>query len=177
MKTRETDPTTSHLNSCNQVWFELSSKVIHFKEELKALALLLSLSPSWEVFYTTFTNSSTRLNLNETIGQILKEDIRRKSMGLIVNESTKEMTMFSLWEELQVVYEKKSSSSKLILIQQLLSMKMRESYPTTFHINIFNRVLFELSSQGINVNEEVKAFAPPIELDDELGGILHDICE
>ena len=55
------------------------------------------------------------------------------------------------------VYEKNSSSSKLILIRQLLNMKMREADPTTSHINTFSRVLSELFSQEINFEEEVKA--------------------
>ena len=71
----------------------------------------------------------------------------------------KETTTFSLWEKLQALYEKKSSSSKFILIRQLFNMKMRELDPATSHINTFSRVLFELSSQGINFEEEVKALA------------------
>ena len=71
----------------------------------------------------------------------------------------KETTTFSLWEKLQAVYEKKSSPSKLILIKQLFNMKMRETNPATSHINTFSRVLSELSSQGINFEEEVKALA------------------
>ena len=69
----------------------------------------------------------------------------------------KETTTFSLWEKLQAMYKKKSSSSKLILIQQLFNMKMREMDLATSHINTFSRVLSELSSQGINFEEEVKA--------------------
>ena len=69
----------------------------------------------------------------------------------------KEMTAFSLWEKLQAVHEKKSSSSKLILIRQLFNMKLRELGPATSHINTFSQVLSELSSQGINFEEEVKA--------------------
>ena len=71
----------------------------------------------------------------------------------------KETTTFKLWEKLQAVYEKQSSSSKLILIRKLFNMKMRETDPTNSHINTFSRVLSELSSQGINFEEEVKALA------------------
>ena len=63
----------------------------------------------------------------------------------------------SLWEKLHDVYEKKSSSSKLILIRQIFNMKVRETDSSTSHINTFSRVLSELSSQGINFEEEVKA--------------------
>ena len=71
----------------------------------------------------------------------------------------KETTTFSLWEKVQVVYEKKSSSSKLILIRQLFNMKVRETDLATSHTNTFYWVLSKLSSQGINFEEEVKALA------------------
>ena len=67
----------------------------------------------------------------------------------------KETTTFKLWEKLQAVYEKESSSSKLILIRKLFNMKIRETDSATSHINTFSWVLTELSSQGINFEEEV----------------------
>ena len=79
-------PTTSHINTFNRVLAELSSQGLNFEEEVKALALLSSLLASWEVFCTTFANSCLKLNLDETIGQVLSEDIRRKSMGLTIDE-------------------------------------------------------------------------------------------
>ena len=84
---RETDPATSHMNTFSRVLFELSSQGINFKEEVKAFALFSSLPASWEVFCTTFANNCPKLNLDETIGQVLLEDIRRKSMGLTIDES------------------------------------------------------------------------------------------
>ena len=60
----------------------------NFEEEVKALALLSSLPTSWEVFCTTFANNCPKLNLDKTIGQVLTEDIRRKSMGLTIDDST-----------------------------------------------------------------------------------------
>ena len=69
----------------------------------------------------------------------------------------KELTIFALWEKLQMIYEKKSSSSRVILIRQLLNMKMKSTEPTTSHSNTFSRVRTKLSSQGLNYEEEVKA--------------------
>ena len=77
MKIRGTDTATSHINTFSQVLFELSSQGINFDEEVKALALLLSLSASWEVFCTTFANNFPKLNLDKTA----------KSMGLTIDES------------------------------------------------------------------------------------------
>ena len=89
MKMRETDLTNSHINTFGRVLSELSSQGTNFKDEVKALALLSSLSASWEVFCTTFTKSCPKLNLDETIKQVLPEDIRRISMGLTIDDSAK----------------------------------------------------------------------------------------
>ena len=88
----------------------------------------------------------------------------------------KETTAFSLWEILQSIYKKKSGSSKLILIRQLFNIKMRETEPTTSHINPFTWVLTGLSSQGLNFKEEIKACAP-FEPPDKVGSLLHDCYE
>ena len=84
---RETDPVTSHITTFNRVLSDLSSQGINFEKEVKALTLLSSLPVSCEVLLTTFANNCPKLNLDETIGQVLTEDIRRKSMGLTIDES------------------------------------------------------------------------------------------
>ena len=94
-----------------------------------------------------------------SMDEIARSTIRMHLAENVYFSMAKETTTFSLWEKLQAMYEKKSSSSKLILIKQLFNMKMRETDPATSHINTFSRVLFELSSQGINFEEEVKALA------------------
>ena len=76
MTMRELDPETSHRNTFSQVLSKLSSQVINFEEEVKALALLSSLSASWEVFYTMFANNCLNLYLDQMVGQILLEDIQ-----------------------------------------------------------------------------------------------------
>ena len=79
MKMRETDPTTSHTNTFISVLTELSSQGINFEEEVKALALFSSLFVSWEVLCMTFSNNFPKLNLEETIGQILTEESRHSA--------------------------------------------------------------------------------------------------
>ena len=83
------DPVTSHINTFNRVLSKLSSQAINFEEEVKALALLLSLAVSWEVFCTTFAIICPKLNLEETIGEVLSEDIWQKSMGITIDELAK----------------------------------------------------------------------------------------
>ena len=53
------------------LWEKLQGLIqgINFKEEVKTLALLLSLPTSWEVFYTTFANNYSKINLDKTIRQ------------------------------------------------------------------------------------------------------------
>ena len=58
----------------------------------------------------------------------------------------KETTLFELWEKLQAVYEKQSSSSKLILIRKLFNMKIRETDTKSSYMNTFSWVLSKLSS-------------------------------
>ena len=48
---------TSHINTFSRVLSKLSSQGINFEEEVKVLALLSSLSASWQLFYTIFTNN------------------------------------------------------------------------------------------------------------------------
>ena len=89
MKMTETDPAISHINTFSQVLSELSSQGINIKEKVKVLALLSSLPASWEVFCTTFANNCPKFNLDEMIGQVLIEEILRKSIGLTIDESAK----------------------------------------------------------------------------------------
>ena len=94
-----------------------------------------------------------------SMDKIARSTIRMHLAENIYFNMAKQTTTFSLWEKLQAVYEKKSSSSKLILIKQHFNMKMRETGSATSRINTFSRVLSELSSQEINFEEEVKALA------------------
>ena len=68
------------------------------------------------------------------------DEIARSTIQMHLTENVyfsmaKEMMTFTLWEKLQDIYEKQSSSSKLILIWKLFNMKMWETDPTTSHIN------------------------------------------
>ena len=94
-----------------------------------------------------------------SLDEIVRSTIRIHLAENVYFSMVKETVTFALWEKLQTVYEKKSSSAKFILIRQVFNMKMKETEPVTSHINIFNWVLAELSSQGLNFDEEIKALA------------------
>ena len=94
--------------------------------------------------------TSMKIKEWKSIDEIARFTIRMHLAENIYFSMAKETTTFKLWEKLQAVYEKQSSSSKLILIRKLFNMKIRETGLDTSHINTFSRVLLELSSQGIN---------------------------
>ena len=94
-----------------------------------------------------------------SLDEIARSTIRMHLAENVYFSMAKETMTFALWEKLHAVYKKQSSSSKLILIRQLFNMKMKESDPTTADINTFSRMLAEISSQGLNFEEETKALA------------------
>ena len=87
MKMRETDPATSNINTFSRVLSKLSSQEINFEEEVKDLALLSSFPTIWEGILHDIHQQLPKLNLKETIDQVVTEDIRRKSMGLTIDDS------------------------------------------------------------------------------------------
>ena len=126
------------------LWKEMMQDVLIIRRQVKAIR---------------HSEKPTSMTIEEwkSIEEIARSTIRMHLAQNIYFSMAKETTTFKLWEKLQAVYEKQSSSSKLILIRKLFNMKMRETDPATSHINTFSRVLYELSSQGINFEEEVKA--------------------
>ena len=92
------------------------------------------------------------------IEEIVRSTIRMHLAENVYFRMPKETMVFTPWEELQAVYEKYSSSSKLRLIRKPLNMMIGEIDPKTSQIKAFSWVLSKLSSQGINFEEEVTAF-------------------
>ena len=92
-----------------------------------------------------------------SLDELARSTIRMHVAKNVYFNMAKETSTFALWENLQAIYEMKSSSSKLILIRKLFNMKIVETDPETSHINTFSGVLSELSSQGINFEAEIKA--------------------
>ena len=114
--------------------------------------------------------SDNQHRLFETQLHLFRPRLIRSSVPM-----AKEMSTYAVYEKkLQAVYEKKSSSSRLILIRQLFNMRMKESQLKTSRINTFSRLLAKLSSQGLNFKDEIKVLAL-LKLADKLGGILNDV--
>lgn len=58
---------------------------------------------------------------------------------------------------LSQMYEKPSTSNKVFLMKKLFNIKISEGDGVAEHLNKFNMVICQLSSVGINFNDEVRA--------------------
>ena len=70
---------------------------------------------------------------------------------------SKEKTTIDLINALAKLYEKPSASNKVFLMKHLFNMKMSEGGSITDHLNDFNTVTNQLSSVGVNFDDEVRA--------------------
>ena len=70
---------------------------------------------------------------------------------------TKAKTTEDLMKTLATLYEKPSASNKVFLMKRLFNMKMAEGGSVADHLNDFNTVTSQLSSVGINFDEEIRA--------------------
>ena len=69
----------------------------------------------------------------------------------------KETTTASLMAALTNMYEKPSASNKVHLMRRLFNLRMTEGASTAQHLNELNIVTTQLSSVGIDFDEEVRA--------------------
>ena len=65
--------------------------------------------------------------------------------------------MKQLMQTLEKLYKKPSTSIKVFLMKRLFNMKMAEGGFVADHLNDFNTVTSQLSSMGINFDEEIRA--------------------
>ena len=70
---------------------------------------------------------------------------------------TKVKTIEDLMKTLATLYEKSSASNKLFLMKRLFNIKMTEGGSITDHLNEFNSITSQLSSVGVNFDEEIRA--------------------
>ncbi|WVY93468.1 hypothetical protein V8G54_032556 [Vigna mungo] len=68
-----------------------------------------------------------------------------------------EKTTASLMAALSSMYEKPSAANKVNLMRRLFNLRMTEDASTAQHINELNTITIQLSSVGINFDEEVRA--------------------
>lgn len=69
----------------------------------------------------------------------------------------KEKTTAGLMAALSSMYEKPSASNKVHLMRRLFNLRMTEGASTAQHLNELNTVTTQLSSVGIEFDDEVRA--------------------
>ena len=70
---------------------------------------------------------------------------------------TKEKTTKEFMQTLGKLYKNLFASNKVFLMKHLFNMKMAEGGSVTDHLNDFNTVTSQLSSVGVNFDEEIRA--------------------
>ena len=76
---------------------------------------------------------------------------------LVAFNISKETKTKGFINELVKLYEKPSASNKVFLMKHLFNMKMSEGGSVANHLNDFNTVTSQLSSVGVNFDDEVRA--------------------
>ena len=69
---------------------------------------------------------------------------------------SKEKTVVDLINALEKLYEKSLMSNKVFLMKHLFNMKVSEGGSIDDHLNDFNMVTNQLSSIGVNFDDEVR---------------------
>ena len=75
-------------------------------------------------------------------------------------------------QTLEKLYENPFSSNKVFLMKNLFNMKMVEGGSVTDHLNEFNTVTSQLSSVGINFDEEIRALLILCSLPESWNGLV-----
>ncbi|MCO5599165.1 hypothetical protein L7F22_053265 [Adiantum nelumboides] len=64
---------------------------------------------------------------------------------------------FELWNSLCSAWDGKSASNKVFLIKNLMRLSMKEGSSVSSHLNEFNALYSQLTSKGLNFDDEMKA--------------------
>ena len=65
-------------------------------------------------------------------------------------------TTKELWDSLCATWESKSASNKVFLMKKLFRLQMQENSAITNHLNEFNLLFSQLTSKGLNLDDEMK---------------------
>ncbi|MCO5570053.1 hypothetical protein L7F22_023767 [Adiantum nelumboides] len=93
------------------------------------------------------------------------EDLNERAMATIrlyLGESIyftimDKTTAKELWDALCAAWDGKSASNKVFLMKRLIRMNMKEGSSVSSHLNELNNVFSQLTSKGLNFDDEMKA--------------------
>ncbi|MCO5576195.1 hypothetical protein L7F22_030003 [Adiantum nelumboides] len=66
-------------------------------------------------------------------------------------------TACELWDSLCLAWDGKSASNKVLLMKKLMHLSMKEGSSVSSHLNEFNALYSQLTSKGLNFDDEMKA--------------------
>ena len=66
-------------------------------------------------------------------------------------------TAFEFWKKLSETYEKKVASTKMYLIRCLYNLRMKESDSVQAHLNEYESLSSQITSQGTTIEDELRA--------------------
>ncbi|MCO5601124.1 hypothetical protein L7F22_055243 [Adiantum nelumboides] len=66
-------------------------------------------------------------------------------------------TAFELWDSLCSAWDGKSASNKVFLMIKLMRLSMKDGSSVSSHLNEFNALYSQLTSKGLNFDDEMKA--------------------
>ena len=75
----------------------------------------------------------------------------------VIHNNQEAKTAKEVWEKLEGLYMRKNLTNKLYLKKQLYSLHMKEGSDMLEHLNTFNMLNTQLSSFGVNYEDEDKA--------------------
>ncbi|MCO5563990.1 hypothetical protein L7F22_017645 [Adiantum nelumboides] len=83
LRMKESASVASHINDFDSLFAQIRAQRINIDDEMKAIFLLCSLPPSWDIFCTAISNSAPNGTLVyiDVTSSLLSEEMRRQAMG------------------------------------------------------------------------------------------------
>ena len=78
-------------------------------------------------------------------------------VGVGILHSAIMQTTFELWKKMSEAYEKKVASTKMYLIRRLYNLRMKESDSVQAHLNEYESLSSQITSQGTTIEDELRA--------------------
>ncbi|MCO5560328.1 hypothetical protein L7F22_013940 [Adiantum nelumboides] len=63
---------------------------------------------------------------------------------------------FELWDSICSAWDGKKASNKVFLMKKLMRLSMKEGSSVSSHMNEFNAMYLQLTSKGLNFDDEMK---------------------
>ena len=91
--------------------------------------------------------------------------LKKKTLGVIrqwvdislYNHVVKETNPYTLWKNLENIYETKNAQAKIFLMRKLMNLKLKEGQSIVEHLNDFEGMIKQLSVAGLSLDDDTRA--------------------